>query len=432
MSANVPERPEMTDDLARAYAQARALADDGRGPSAAVRASVLAAAREIAAEAAARVAVESPAVVPLVPVAPPVAAVGRGRSRAINLSSWRVRSGAALCAMLLVGLAGWRFEETGRFHDDVQVAMAELRLAQAPTSQAPKELPMPALAGASIPYSPPPVVDDPNPGAALAKQAARDKDIVVAQLDVQRERALRAAPPTAEARAQPNRPAPAAAPAPAPATADIPAAAPPAPVVVASNTSQGEGLPTAQDSVTVTIKAAAPQQFATAPARPPSVLQRRILVAPAAAPVARPAPGGETTVAAADSDQRVDVTGTRPAFSSAGVSDAAKKSAPSVSGSLVGASARLLPAPLHAAADRGDVEALKNLLANPATLIDAPDATGRTALLHAVLAQQAGAVRLLLAAGADPARADQAGLTPRAAARTGASAEIATLLAAPH
>ena len=180
MSANVPERPEMTDDLARAYAQARALADDGRGPSAAVRANVLAAAREIAAEAAARVAVESPAVVSIVPVAPPVAAVGRGRSRAINLSSWRVRSGAALCAMLLVGLAGWRFEENGRFHDDVQVAMAELRLAQAPTSQAPKELPMPALAGASIPYSPPPVVDDPNPGAALAKQAARDKDIVVA------------------------------------------------------------------------------------------------------------------------------------------------------------------------------------------------------------------------------------------------------------
>ena len=430
MSVGLPERPDMNDDLEQAYAQARALAGDGGGPSAAVRANVLAAAREIAAEAAARVAVESPAGVPVAPVAPPVAAVGHGRARAVNLSSWRVRSGAALCAMLLVGLAGWRFEENGRFHDGVQVAMAELHLAQAPTSQAPKELPMPALAAASIPYSPPPpVVDDPNPGAALAKQEARDKDmVIVAQLDVQRERARLAAPPAAEARAQPSRPSPAAAPAPA----DTPPAAPPAPVVVAANTAQGEGQPTAQDSMTVTIKAA-PVQLATAPAMPPSVLQRRIVVTPSAvAPAAKPAPAGETTVAAADPDQRVEVAGTRPAFSSAGMSDAAKKAAPGVSGSLVGASARLLASPLHAAADRGDIEVLKKLLANPATLVDAPDATGRTALLHAVLAQQAGAVRLLLAAGADPARADQAGLTPRAAAQTGASAEVATLLAAPR
>jgi hypothetical protein len=37
-----------------------------------------------------------------------------------------------------------------------------------------------------------------------------------------------------------------------------------------------------------------------------------------------------------------------------------------------------------------------------------------------------------LAAGADPGRADRAGLTPRQAAQTGASAEIAVLLSAPH
>ena len=49
-----------------------------------------------------------------------------------------------------------------------------------------------------------------------------------------------------------------------------------------------------------------------------------------------------------------------------------------------------------------------------------------------MLAQQAAAVRLLLAAGADPAQADAAGLTPRAAAQAGASAEIAALLAAPR
>jgi uncharacterized protein len=90
------------------------------------------------------------------------------------------------------------------------------------------------------------------------------------------------------------------------------------------------------------------------------------------------------------------------------------------------------PMTLQAAADRGDVEALRALLAEPAVRVDAPDAAGRSALLHAVLAQQAEAVRLLLAAGADPGRADQAGLTPRAAAQAGANGEIAGLLATPH
>jgi hypothetical protein len=41
-------------------------------------------------------------------------------------------------------------------------------------------------------------------------------------------------------------------------------------------------------------------------------------------------------------------------------------------------------------------------------------------------------VRLLMAAGADPGRADRAGLSPRAAALTGANAEIATLLSTPR
>jgi ankyrin repeat protein len=76
------------------------------------------------------------------------------------------------------------------------------------------------------------------------------------------------------------------------------------------------------------------------------------------------------------------------------------------------------------------VQALARLVADTRVPIDAPDAAGRTALLHAVLAQQPGAVRLLLAAGADPDLADHAGLSARAAAtRAGASPEIATLLA---
>ena len=145
MSADLPQRPDTPDDLARAYAQAQALADDGRRPAAAVRASVLAAARAIADEA---TAVQA-ASVPLTPVAPPVGAVGHGRPKAINLSSWRVRSGAALCAALLVGLAGWRFDETRRMRAGEQVAMAELHMAAA--RRAPRGVPATAARPPRVP-----------------------------------------------------------------------------------------------------------------------------------------------------------------------------------------------------------------------------------------------------------------------------------------
>ncbi len=433
MSGDLPERPDMADDLTQAYTQAHALSDDGHGPSAAVRANVLAAARAVAAQA--RAAADSPAEIatplPLTPIAPPVADVGRGRPKAINLSSWRVRSGAAMAAMLLVGLAGWRFEAARRANDGEQVAMAELKMATPPTLQA---LPAPALSGASYPYLPPPAVDDPADRARrpLAKQASHDKAVIVAQLDQAADRMARSAAPAPVAAVAPaRRPPPAAAP--SLANADVAGLAP---GPVASNGPEAKAIATEQDPAVVTIKAA-PTQMATAPVMPPSVLQRRVAVIPAAPPapaaVANAAPQPETVVAAAEPNrQRVEVEAPRAAFSGAAVSDAAKKSAPSAVGSLVSASARVLPSPLHAAADRGDVDTLARLLANPSVPVDAPDSSGRSALLHAVLAQQVAAVRLLLAAGADPLHADQAGLTPRAAAQAGASAEIATLLAAPH
>ena len=90
MTASTPGRPDSDDDLDQAYARAHALADDGGEPPASVRANVLAAAREVAAQAKSRAAAEDGAA-PVVPVAPPVAAVGRGRPMAVNLSSWRVR-----------------------------------------------------------------------------------------------------------------------------------------------------------------------------------------------------------------------------------------------------------------------------------------------------------------------------------------------------
>ena len=426
MTDPTPQRPTMDDDLDQVYARAHALADDGRGPSASVRANVLAAAARIAAGD------DDSAGPPLVPIAPPVADVGRGRARAINLSSWRVRSGAALCAMLLVGFALWRFDDNGRLGGDVQVAQAELRLAEPQAAPMPRDLPLPAAAAASYPYAAPPaVVEDPldngsSGRGAAAKKAERDKDVVVAQLEKERSVARRASP-SADTIAQPRGVQPAA----APAAAMADAAAKPAPVVVASNAPRAEAAAAPpEESTTVTIKAAAaPPQVVTSPPRAPSVLPRRVLLVPqapvAAAPVDPAAAAGNTTVASAEPDRKTAEVAEARSLSKASASD---RALPSVAGSLAAPALR----PLQAAAGRGDLEALRKLLADPATRVDAPDADGRTALLAAVLAQHPAAVRLLLEAGADPGRADRAGLTPRMAAQAGANAEIAALLAAPR
>jgi len=427
MSEPTPRRP-MDDDLDEAYASAHALAGDGRGPSASVRANVLAAAARVAAGAAA-------AAPPLVPVAPPVTAVERRRGPAVNLSSWRVRVGAGVCALLLVCAGVWRFDQNGRLGGGVQVALAELRLAEPRAAAAPpaQELPVPAAAAASYPYAAPPaVVVDPFDGSAgvrgpAAKHAEREREVVVAQLDEQRAVAPRPAPQADGV--SPSSRAMAPGPGHAPAAADV--AAPPRPVALASNAPRTEGKPAAQESATVAAAAeaaAAPPTVMTAPARPPSALPRRVMLVPrpASAPPERPAPAGNTVVASADADRFARDARFAEAASPPPPVAKAAAAAPVV------VAAAVPPDSLQAAADRGDVEALKALLAAPAARVDAPDADGRTALLRAVLAQRAEAVRLLLAAGADPGRADHAGLTPRQAAQVGASAEIAALLGAPR
>lgn len=394
MSAETPRRPDIDDDLDQAYARAHALADGEGGPSASVRANVLAAARDVEAQAKARIAAGHGSAPPLTPVAPPVAAVGGERSMAVNLSSWRVRSGAAVCAALFVALGVWRFDASRRVDGGVQVATATLELAPPPARTLARDLPPPPMAAASSPYvPPPPVVDDlvDSTSHAAAKAAPRDRrqDLVVAQAEPAY-RSSRSVPQP-EARAESPR---------TPATA-APSAAAPVPVAMAPEPAA------AQAPATVTITATAAPQLATLPPMPPSVVSRRVAVAP----VAKPASLGEVSVAAADN------------------LDAVRKPKAALAG---GVAARAPSTPLQSAADRGDVEALKTLLADPAVRVDAPDAAGRTALLHAVLAQQAAAVRLLIAAGADPTRADMAGLTPRAAAQAGANAEIAALLAMPR
>ena len=84
-------------------------------------------------------------------------------------------------------------------------------------------------------------------------------------------------------------------------------------------------------------------------------------------------------------------------------------------------------AALREAARRGDVSTLRRLLADKIN-IDARDASGRTALMLAVLQGQKEGVNTLLAAGADPNAADASGTTPLQAALAGAHSAIAAAL----
>jgi hypothetical protein len=428
MSAPTPERPSPADDLAQAYARAHAVTDADRGPSAAVRANVLAAAREIAAQAAQPGAPSAQASA-LTPVAPAVAAVGRDRPRAVNLGSWRLRAGAAVCAALLVGVASWRFETSRRFDADTQVAAASPDTREtkgaSPLPPVARDLPAPQVGAPSIAetdaatqHAAPAVVADAGEARAKAPADAR----IIQPRDAA---ALSAQP--GEARVQAKRSSP------------IPVA-PPAPVVTVSSVAQAAREPALAYVPPQAIPERATPNAAPAPEPRPTAIAPAAVAPPivvaAAAPLREQVADAD---AASAKVQRTEITGGLARSSAAVGAEAtaapepAKRSAPASANLAFGASARRGgAAPLQAAADRGDVEALKALLASPATRVDAPDADGRTALLHAVLAQQVAAVRLLVAAGADPGRADLAGLTPRSAASTGANAEIAALLAAPH
>jgi ankyrin repeat protein len=69
------------------------------------------------------------------------------------------------------------------------------------------------------------------------------------------------------------------------------------------------------------------------------------------------------------------------------------------------------PAALRQAAESGDVHRVQMLLENQVS-IDARDASGRTALMLAVIHGHSDAVDALLARGADPNAADARGTTP--------------------
>jgi hypothetical protein len=84
-------------------------------------------------------------------------------------------------------------------------------------------------------------------------------------------------------------------------------------------------------------------------------------------------------------------------------------------------------AALREAARRGDVSTLRRLLTEKLN-VDARDASGRTALMLAVVQGQKEVVNALLAAGADPNAADASGTTPLQAALAGAHSAIAVAL----
>jgi len=280
---------------------------------------------------------------------------GAGRAPAANRPSWRLRAGALAAIVAVAGVSAlqWR-GQAARHEGETRVASADAAPAQ--TIVEARAVPGNAAPARDLP--PPPRNAPPAPVTRLPTPAQE-------------------------------------APAPPAAATDEPRARAPAPTV---------------DALTRLARRAEPRDFRVQSVARPS--DAGVTIASADAPgvagkvQAAPAPTAAAPVAESAAPAATLANST---FEARGAGVASAKV------SAVRADAP--EPPLHQAADAGDVATLRRLLAGPGASVDAPDAGGRTALLHAVLAGRAEAARALLAAGADPAHADAAGLTPAAAAQ---------------
>ncbi len=86
-------------------------------------------------------------------------------------------------------------------------------------------------------------------------------------------------------------------------------------------------------------------------------------------------------------------------------------------------------AEMHAAAELGDMQRVRALLATGHAIDERDPDNGRTALIHAVVAKKKRAVEELLSLGADPTIADNEGATPRRCAEDLNLLDIAEVLA---
>jgi len=167
-----------------------------------------------------------------------------------------------------------------------------------------------------------------------------------------------------------------------------------------------------------------PRESSGAPAAPPATPSA---TPPAAAARAAPAPAEAAPTAnalAANLASSADLASS-PSTASASRRQARPSAAPlaelreqaEMPGEAAGAHVLSQSELLHQAAAQGDEQRVRSLLQQNAMLIDARDASGRTALMLAVLQGHEAIVRALLQQGADPNIGDAAGRTPIAVAR---------------
>jgi hypothetical protein len=174
------------------------------------------------------------------------------------------------------------------------------------------------------------------------------------------------------------------------------------------------------------------------PTNPPVALQS--LIAPSPEPAApAPAPMLSPAEREAPAEHAADARPVPGLARNSVVSPPASASQPqTINSPAAAASPRAFSSPraasiadpaaaLREAAQRGDVSALRRLLAVRLD-INGRDAIGRTALMLAVIQGHREAVDTLLAAGADPNAADVRGTTPLQAALAGAHSAIAVAL----
>jgi hypothetical protein len=200
-------------------------------------------------------------------------------------------------------------------------------------------------------------------------------------------------------------------------------APPPAPNASAQSQLAREAMPAAPTPAAPTPAAptaAAPAPAAPAPATPPAAKSEGARIP---APPSRYSPS-DSGAAAADANVAGEVHSNLAEIAAKPPSSSAARTAAAPAAPRAQIASQET---LQQAADLGDLATLQRLLGANAD-IDARDAQGRTALMHAVLHGQERAVELLLAAGASTNAGDNDGTTPLQAAEASSERAIVEAL----